>query len=699
MPLKSWVFAVLLVLNTLVVHLSAQPSNKPVPSGKEKAVKNQVYSFNLSAKGKLVIENEIGDITVETWEKPTSEVSVFKTSSVPGNFNKIRVDVDEQPSRVKLKTVFLEKLKGDNSIDYIVTVPATVDLQLKTTSGKIQVKGLAGRLSLQVEKGDIRLENVAGAIEGRTEVGNILLAIKDPVTNDISLRAEEGTIRLNIPTQMDAFVWAESEEGAIRNDLKFETTYNADPKLVKGQMGKGGKLIRLQATKGTVALSPSASAPVAEKKDANKSDTPFNVESRAQGPPSDTGPGPKDTNRPPAEASRPPVPRGIDRQADQSAEPPPNFRSKPTPPPVAAKPDARAESQGSGSVVFKVNTNLISLNANVQERTTGRSPANLQKEDFLVYEDNVLQQVAYFGSVETPFSLLLLLDISGSMEERFDMLQEASIKFTQMLRPQDRIAVATFSHEFRLVSDFTNDRRELARAILGIVPGGGTAFYDALYYSVKNVFRGIKQRKAIVIFTDGADNQHMPDQYENGSVIRFPEVYRLIEESEITIYPIFLNTEGDPKSGVNVRGGRTTTLDDILDDIFGVRRRRRNPPAPPQKRRTKAGVEVYSDLYANAIDELYQVAEQTGGKMYAPSNMRDLNGVYEQIVDDLSIQYTLGYYPTNSSEDGRWRRIIVKVKDRPGVAVRTRKGYYANFTTRDKAPWTGDDRKGKRRVF
>ena len=354
------------------------------------------------------------------------------------------------------------------------------------------------------------------------------------------------------------------------------------------------------------------------------------------------------------------------------AEPPPNFRAKPTstaPPRMAT-----------GKVTIKVNTNLITLNANVRERVSGKSLIGLKQTEFDLYEDNVRQEVAYFKPVETPFNLLLLLDVSGSIEEKFDLVQEASIRFTQLLKPQDRIAVATFNHEFQIVRDFTNDRKDLARAILEIAPGGGTAFYDALDYSVQSVFRGVSGRKAIVVFTDGVDNQHMPDLRQYGSAVRFAELYRTIEESDITIYSIFLNTEGDPRSGVVAGGGGLWDHFDsssIIGDVLGIKKRRSSSSAN-RKKSTVAGP-MQSDMYANAVDEMNRIADQTGGKLFSPTDARDLNGVYEQIVDDLSTQYSLGYYPSNPTIDGSWRKITVKVKDHPDMLVKARKGYYARL--------------------
>lgn len=671
-----------------------------------KTVKNEVQTFKLAPGSRVIIENEAGDISVESWDKPACEVNIFKASSEPENFEKIKVDVEEGPSRLRIKTAYRERLAGDNSVNYVISVPSSVDLQIRTGVGRIQVRDVTGRLSLQAERGDLHLKNIEGSVDGKTEAGNIVLDLERPITRDISLRTDEGGAQLNIAKDLNAFVWAESEEGKILNTIKFQELFTQESGSLKGRLGNGGKLVRLQVGRGEIKLTPTtaqASAPAPDATSAPPADaatarpdnkaatkgTPETAVDSASEAPS-TGAGrqvkaPVDTDliSGPAVPATPGKPLSAEPLASPSAsatppptaaEPPPHFRSKSQP---ADTPTSGTRVAG-GKVTIKVDTNLISLNATVRDRSTGKSLIGLKQSDFDLFEDNIRQEVAYFRPVETPFHLLLLLDISGSIEEKFDVVQEASIRFTQLLKPQDRIAIATFNHEFTLVKDFTNDRKELARSILEIMPGGGTAFYDAMDYSINSVFKGVSGRKAIVVFTDGVDNQHMPELRQYGSALLFPELYRQIEESDITIYSIFLNTEGDPRSGV-VLGGNSVwdnfDSSSIVGDVLGIKKRRSNSSAP-KKKNTAAGP-VYSDMYANAIDELNKMADQTGGKMFSPTDARDLNGIYEQIVDDLSTQYSLGYYPSNPSIDGAWRKISVKVKGRSDTVVKSRKGYYA----------------------
>jgi VWFA-related protein len=675
--------------------LGPQTLFSQAPGAKEKSVKTEIRTFNVNPGTKLIIENETGDITVEGWDKNTCELNLFKASTVAANFDNIKIDADERPNRLKLKTTFTQKLSGDVSVDYMLSVPPGVHLQLKTSAGKISVREVTGPLSLYTEKGDIQLKNVTGLVDAKTDLGTITMDLPSGITQDVTLKAEEGHIKLNAPKELNAFIWAETEGGTVKNDLTLQTVYNAEPNLVKGQIGNGGKLVRLQVVRGNIALAQLAggnvASTVAKAEPSKLPDREPDADGKGAG-----GRGAKSEERLAKTTDREPSANGDDTgtglvPASKHVEPPPNFR--PSVSPSSATQGAKSPAARSG-VTYTVDTNLISVNATVKNRATAKSLTSLRKEDFLVYEDNVLQTISHFSPVETPFHLLLLLDISGSIEEKFNIVQEASIQFTRMLKPQDRIAIAVFNHDFSLVNDFTNDRHELARTILSIVPGGGTAFYDAMGYSINNVFKGITGRKAIVVFTDGVDNQHMPDQQQNGSTLTFDELFRTIEETDTTIYSIFLNTEGDPRSGV-IKDSAWDNYDAIINDILGIKPKKR----PANKRKSGGSGQVVSDLYANALDELNKIADQTGGKLYSPTDAKDLNGIYEQIVEDLSVQYSLGYYPTNPAEDSQWRRITVKVKDKSDVVVRTRRGYYANFSARQRKDPTRDVRTGKRRVF
>ena len=330
-----------------------------------------------------------------------------------------------------------------------------------------------------------------------------------------------------------------------------------------------------------------------------------------------------------------------------------------------------------GGYALKVNVDSVFLNVSVRERTTNRSIAGLQKDDFLVYEDGVQQEVGQLLPTEAPFNLLLLLDVSGSTASYLHLMKEAAIDFTREIKADDRVAIATFNSRVQLVENFTNDRAAAQQAIQRIHSGGGTAFYDALMTCIDRYMRGVEGRSAIVVFTDGVDNQ-LAGRSATGSRTTFDELYRRVQEIDTIIYTIFLNTEGQVPAFTRGPGGRGG-----MGGPGGRRHGRGFPgsypfpwpqplpnPSPRPQQDEKA-------IYEEARDQLMEIAEQTGGRMHSPHKIEELSSVYSEIADDLRIQYQLSYNSTNRAHDGRWREIRVKVANHPEAVVRTRKGYYA----------------------
>jgi len=326
-------------------------------------------------------------------------------------------------------------------------------------------------------------------------------------------------------------------------------------------------------------------------------------------------------------------------------------------------PDSTAEKSAAGGYSLKVNVDWVYVNASVRDRYTNRAVPDLQKKDFELYENGSLQLIERFESTEAPFSLLLLLDVSGSTKSYLSLIQNASVQFAREIKSNDRMAVATFNSQTRLIQDFTNDRSQIEEAIRRIRSGGGTAFYDALYRSVRDYMDGVEGRKAIVVFSDGVDNQLTGD-FGSGSQTIFPDLYREIQEADTLIYTIFLDTEG--RQGIRRTGMGRGGLGGILGDIiFG------GPTIG-----IPGGGLGDEEAYAQARRELELIADQTGGRMYSPRKTSDLVNVYSEIANDLRVQYTLGYYSHSAGNNGEWREIEVKVIDRTDLAVRARRGYY-----------------------
>ena len=287
------------------------------------------------------------------------------------------------------------------------------------------------------------------------------------------------------------------------------------------------------------------------------------------------------------------------------------------------------------SVVLKAA--LVNLNVSVTNRS-GQALANLKKEDFELAENGQQQQIEFFQAQSAPFNMVLVLDLSGSIKDKLDVVKSAALRFVDVLGPQDKVAVVSFTHEIRVVSQLTSDRNELKRRIKNIEkPEGGTAFYETMWFTLADTLRGTRgQRNAVVVMTDGVDSSL--DRYNPAPTrVTFEQLARRLEEADAMIFPVYLDTEYEE---VFERGNST------------------------------------SEAYSVARDQLERIAELTGGQMFKAEKVNDLSGVYKQVAAAIRTVYSVGYYPTNTERDGTFRRVRVNV-NRSDAAVRTRRGYYA----------------------
>jgi VWFA-related protein len=280
---------------------------------------------------------------------------------------------------------------------------------------------------------------------------------------------------------------------------------------------------------------------------------------------------------------------------------------------------------------------LVNLNVSVTNRS-GAAFGNLKKEDFRVAENGDNQKIEFFAPTTAPFNLVLLLDLSGSIQDKLEIVKSAALRFLDVIEPQDRVAVVTFTDQVRVVSQLTADRSELKQRIMAIRrPQGGTAFYEALWFSLVDTLRNSRgQRNAIVVMTDGVDSSL--DRYNPAPTrVSFNQLAHRLEESDTLVFPIYLDTEYEE---VFERGNST------------------------------------SEAYAIGRDQLDRIAEVSGARLFKAEKASDLAGVYKQVAAAIRTMYSVGYYPTNPEKDGTYRRVRVTV-DKPDAAVRTRKGYYA----------------------
>ncbi|CAN5532950.1 hypothetical protein BH10ACI1_BH10ACI1_16310 [soil metagenome] len=283
--------------------------------------------------------------------------------------------------------------------------------------------------------------------------------------------------------------------------------------------------------------------------------------------------------------------------------------------------------------VIKVETNLITIPVSVFDRN-GLYIPNLKQEDFKIFENGKEQEVAYFGTSEKPFTVVLLLDTSPSAEGVLQQIKQAAINFVDKLKPQDSVIVIEFAGDVHVLTEATNDRQQIYKAINRADIGNGTVLYDAVNFSIRKRLNKIQGRKAIVLLTDGVDTF---------SRSTYDKSIHEAEEADALIFPIYYNTSRD-------------TLRQV--DIFNSGTRR----------------EIL-DAYILGKQYLNDLADNTGGKFYqAETTSASLNDAFESIAEELRRQYSIGYYPTETGAVGQRKQIKVRV-NRPNMIVRARDSY------------------------
>ena len=291
--------------------------------------------------------------------------------------------------------------------------------------------------------------------------------------------------------------------------------------------------------------------------------------------------------------------------------------------------------------VIRVTTTLVTVPVRVMDHT-GKYVPDMREEEFRVFEDGVEQRLAYFAPVATPFTIILMLDISESTHSTLKEIKDAALNFISQLRPDDEVIIITFDNRVNAIDQPTTDRDALRRMIEGIQPGGGTRLFDALDLVFKRLLHQIKRRKAIVLFTDGVDVESRKTA---------GEIMQAAEELDTLIY-----------------SARYDTYDAIREKI------RRANNSSPSTLPTVTSTKGTAEDYRMARLFLKSLAEKTGGNMYEGRDPQKLEKAFAMIAEELRWQYSLGYYPTAPPIPGQQRRIRV-VMNRPRVVVHARSRY------------------------
>lgn len=303
--------------------------------------------------------------------------------------------------------------------------------------------------------------------------------------------------------------------------------------------------------------------------------------------------------------------------------------------------------------VVRVETNLVTMPVSVLDRD-GRFISGLQQRDFRIFENGVEQKVDYFQSVEQPFTVVLMIDVSPSTAFQIDEIHDGAVAFVNQLRPADKVMVVSFDDSVHILCRPTNNRSELRQAIYQAQFGDGTSIYDAVDYVINRELPNIPGRKAIVLFTDGVDTTSRRSNYQ--------QTVADVEEVDALIYPIRYNTQ--QSYGGQARRRRGGGGDDWIGIILGGR----NIPmgggpagSSPQE-------------YETGLRYLETLAQNSGGRKFEADSTYNLEASFAGIAEELRRQYSLGYYPDKAGQSGERRRISVRVM-RPNVVVKAKNTY------------------------
>jgi Ca-activated chloride channel homolog len=293
-----------------------------------------------------------------------------------------------------------------------------------------------------------------------------------------------------------------------------------------------------------------------------------------------------------------------------------NPTSEPTEP-TTAKPTTPPQDDG----IFKIRADLKTVLVSVTD-SSGKLVNSLGKQDFEVYENDAAQEIITFGRENTlPLQLVLLFDISASVKPRLKFEQQAAVKFFRsVVRPVDQAALFSFNHDVTVEKPFTNDTEALANATRSLKAKGGTALFDAIYIAAERLEK-VNGRRVIVVLSDGSNTI---------SRSTMETALRRVERADAVIYGIY-------------------TAQRLTETELGR--------IPGDK-------------------ELEKICDRTGGEVFFPNNVNDLDEQFIQLGAILRAQYALSYYSTNEKRDGTYRVTRVGVKS-PDLKVRARKGYYA----------------------
>lgn len=357
----------------------------------------------------------------------------------------------------------------------------------------------------------------------------------------------------------------------------------------------------------------------------------------------------------------------------------------------------------------RLSASLVQVPAVVTDRS-GKFVSDLSRNDFTVSEDGKRQDISFFAATKQPFNAVLVLDTSNSAQDRLRVIQSAAVDFTKQLRPGDRMMAISFDNEVRQLTDFSQDRQELEKAIRGTESGFGKLLYEAVARALEQ-FKNVEGRRAVVLFSDGVDMRSIEASSEGTTrmaeevgamifVVRFDtrwwiEADARRQEAEhpksktpfdidgrIPLPPDFGGPDplptGIPKPNApRIEIGQRPKPPVVYDPDGTGTRTQRLPSAEPPDQITS----TLDKLYGEADSYLQTITTRSGGRVYLAGTFDDTTAAFAAIAEELRNQYLIGYYSTSNKRDGKYRKIKLELA-RKGVEVRARPGYRAT----DQAP-------------
>ncbi|MFN0085328.1 MAG: VWA domain-containing protein [Blastocatellia bacterium] len=348
---------------------------------------------------------------------------------------------------------------------------------------------------------------------------------------------------------------------------------------------------------------------------------------------------------------------------------------------------------------IKIGTSLVNVPVIVTDRY-GRFITGLNRGDFSIREEGVVQKIEDFSSSEAPFTVALLIDTSRSTQNKLAAIRKAALLFIRQLQPNDRVMIVTFDEKVRFISEFTSNRAELEKAVKSVRSSYLTSLYDAIHLTINDRMSRIPGRKAIVILTDGVDTASKSATFESAidlvasaNIITYTIQYETRNDGGPASRPLFFPRPGNsfaPSAGMRWQDAPSKpSSQQPREDgkpIINIPRATIRLPgggggegsvAPgsrPSSRVNSQEHQPIRDRYLIAADFLHAVAAQSGALYLRAENIENTTYAFQAIAAELRNQYTLTYISSNDQRDGSYRVISVGLRSTDLIA-RSRKGY------------------------